>query len=116
MAGALKRGDVYLVDLSPAVGTELQHPHPCIVVQSDLVEHDRRPRTIVVPLTSTAPRKPLPFVVAIEPTEGGLTHLSHALCDQVTRIDKSRVIRQSGTLSSKTMARIDAALRMVLDL
>jgi len=116
LAPALKRGQVYLVQLSPAVGTELHNPHPCIVVQSDLLEHRLRPRTIVVPLTSRAPNKPLPFVIEIQPPEGGLTKVSYALCDQVTRIDKSRVLRLAGDLTPSTMSRIDTALRLALEL
>lgn len=106
-----------LVNLSPAVGSEMRDLHPCVVVQSDLLEHDLRPRTIVVPFTSRAPRRELPFVVAVEPPEGGLSRASYALCDQVTRIDKARILRATGsTLSRETMARIDEALRLALDL
>jgi mRNA interferase MazF len=113
----MKRGEVYLVNLSPAVGTEIRENHRCIIVQSDLIEHELRPRTIVVPLTSTEPRRPLPFVVPVDPPEGGLKHRSYALCDQVTRIDKQRIIKLCGpSLSSSVMTRIEEALRLVLDL
>ena len=112
----MKRGDVYFVNLSPAVGSELRDLHPCVVVQSNLVEHDLRPRTIVVPFTSKSPRKPLPYVVTIQPPEGGLTLPSYALCDQVTRLDKSRLVRYTGQLSIESMLRIDNGLKLVLDL
>jgi len=108
---------VCLVNLSPAVGSEMRDLHPCVVVQSDLLEHDLRPRTIVVPFTSRGPRRKFPFVVAVEPPEGGLTKTSYALCDQVTRMDKARIVRETGSsLSPATMKRIDDALRLALDL
>lgn len=113
----MKRGEVYLVNLSPAAGTGLRDRHYCVVVQSDLIEHDRRTQTIVVPFTSKAPRQPLPFVVTVEPPEGGLTQRSYAMCDQVTRIDKGRIVRRSGpSLSNALMERIDAALCLALEL
>lgn len=113
----MTRGEVYLVNLTPAVGTEMRDLHRCIIVQSDLLEHPLRPRTVVIPFTSKPPRKPLPFVVTVDPPEGGLSRRSYALCDQVTRIDKSRIVKSCGSpLSTETMAQIDAALRLVLDL
>ncbi|MBI3925785.1 MAG: type II toxin-antitoxin system PemK/MazF family toxin [Armatimonadetes bacterium] len=112
----MRRGDVFWVRLSPAVGTELRDLHPCVVVQSDLVEHELRPRTIVVPVTSRAPKRPLPFVVTIEPPEGGLVRTSYVLCDQVTRVDKTRILKCTGSLSAPMMDRINASLRLVLEL
>ena len=112
----MKRGEIYLVQLSPAVGSELRDPHPCVVVQSDLLEHPLRPRTIVVPITSRAPKYPLPFVVPLQPPDGGLVRPSFALCDQVTRIDKTRVLKSTGQLSDLAMAKIDDALRLALEL
>lgn len=106
-----------MVNLSPAVGTELKDLHYCVIVQSDIIEHDLRPRTIVVPFTSVAPKKFLPYVIQVDPPEGGLKRSSYALCDQVTRIDKSRIVKSSGLpLSSEIMAKIDEALRLVLEL
>ncbi len=39
-----------------------------------------------------------------------------ALCDQVTRIDKSPILRATGVFTAATMARIDAALRLALEI
>ena len=113
----MKRGEICLVNLSPAIGTELKDLHYCVVVQSGIIEHDLRPRTIVVPFTSVAPKKFLPYVVQVDPPEGDLKHRSYALCDQVTRIDKSRIVKSGALpLSSLVMAKIDEALRLVLEL
>ncbi|MEW6278315.1 MAG: type II toxin-antitoxin system PemK/MazF family toxin [Candidatus Eremiobacterota bacterium] len=55
LARPVRRGEVCVVNLSPSFGTEMRDPHPCLIVQSDLLEHDLRPRTIVVPFTSKCP-------------------------------------------------------------
>ncbi|MBT9584463.1 type II toxin-antitoxin system PemK/MazF family toxin [bacterium] len=102
--------------MSPAVGAELKDLHPCIVVQSDLIEHELRARTVVVPVTSRAPKRPLPFVIPLSPQEGGLTKESFAQCDQVTRIDKSRAVRRMGQMSQTSMSKINKALALVLEL
>ena len=113
----MKKGEVYLVDLNPAVGTEMKDKHYCIVVQSDLLNHPNNPKTVVVPLTSEKPKKVYPFVVKIIPPEGGLRLESFAICNQVTRIDKQRIIKKQGdAVSKETLLKLDNALRIVLDL
>lgn len=95
----------------------MQLPHPCVIVQADLLEHELHPRTIIVPFTSTKPKRVLPYVVPVDPPEGGLRRRSYALCDQITRIDKARIMKRGGgPLSAETMTRIDDALRVSLNL
>jgi len=70
-----------------------------------------------VPLTTRAPGRQIPYIVELRPPEGALPKVSFALCDQVTRIDKMRVEKRTGGICShEAMERIDAALRLVLDL
>ncbi|MFA6111030.1 MAG: type II toxin-antitoxin system PemK/MazF family toxin, partial [Candidatus Latescibacterota bacterium] len=58
IAGAISRGDVYLVDLNPTRGTEIQKTRPCVIVSPD--ELNAHLRTfIVAPLTTG--RHPYPF-------------------------------------------------------
>ena len=56
----VRRGDVFLVDLDPTRGTEIQKTRPCVVVSPDeLNEHLRT--VIIAPLTTVA--HPFPFRV-----------------------------------------------------
>ena len=51
MAVVVKRFDVYLVNLDPAVGHEIQKARPCLVISPDEMNH--RIRTVIIaPMTT----------------------------------------------------------------
>jgi mRNA interferase MazF len=53
---AIKRREIYWVDLGQTVGTEIKKIRPCIVVSNDLINAFHS-RIVIVPMTS----KPVPF-------------------------------------------------------
>lgn len=112
---AVNRGDVWAVDLEPSVGSEMnKRNRPCLVVTNDTANRYARVITIV-PLTTTAPSKPYPFIVEI-PKSANMPADSWADCAHVRAIDKARLGRYYTSLDSATMSRIDTALRVQLDL
>jgi mRNA interferase MazF len=91
------RGEIWLVNLDPTIGSEIKKTRPCVVV-SPAEMHDHLRTVLVAPMT-TADR-PAPFRI------GG----SHAgkkgliLLDQVRAVDKIRLAKKLGSVSSKTLA------------
>ena len=69
---------------------------------------------MVVPLTSR--EKAEYDQVLILPPEGGLTNESVTLPDQMRAVDRLRLIRRLGELSSETLERLDRSLKIVLGL
>ncbi|MGH9795391.1 MAG: type II toxin-antitoxin system PemK/MazF family toxin [Candidatus Acidiferrales bacterium] len=70
----------------------------------------------VVPLTSVA-RRHFRLRVPVQPPEGGLRNSSWAKCDQVTTIEKARLLHPAaGVLSAATMRGIEAAVATCLGL
>ena len=57
MAEAVRRGDVFLVDLDPTLGDEIQKTRPCVVVSPDELNVHLR-TFIVAPLTTGSHRYP----------------------------------------------------------
>lgn len=109
------RGDVYLADLNPSRGSEQAGIRPVIVVQRNTL--DRFTTTVVVvPLTSNYKRARIPGTVIIAAGEAGLTQESVALCYQIVVIDKQRLIRKLGTLSSSYLLMLKEALEYTLQL
>lgn len=109
------RGTVVLVTLEPTLGHEQQGTRPCVIVSDEAVNsHQRFPLIAVVPLTGT------PASGALYPTlaagESGLTKPSTALVDQLRSIDKQRILRRFGRISSEELAAIDAGLCLFLGL
>ena len=109
------RGDIYLADLNPSRGSEQAGIRPVILVQRQNL--DRFTRTIVViPVTTNLRRAQIPCTVLIAAGEGGLSQESVALCYQIVVIDRQRLQRQLGTLSTVYLQRLGEAIRYTLDL
>jgi mRNA interferase MazF len=100
----VRRGDVFLVDLDPTRGTEIQKTRPCVVVSPDeLNEHLRT--VIIAPLTTIA--HPFPFRVPcrFQDKDG------HIVTDQLRTVDRQRLVRPLGRLPAPTLARLLVVLQ-----
>ncbi len=104
------RGQIYWTTLDPAVGSEISKTRPAIVVSND-IQNTNAPRVIVVPVTSSKKRV-LDFETLVQ--IGG--DLSKAMADQVRTVDKSRLGELICKITSDEMARLDAALKIVMHL
>jgi mRNA interferase MazF len=90
------RGDIWLVTLDPTVGSEIKKARPCVVVSPDEM-HDYLRTVIVAPMTTKS--RPAPFRIPL--SHGGKKGL--ILLDQVRSVDKCRLAKKLGTVSSKTL-------------
>ncbi len=111
----LDRGTVVLVELDPTVGHEQRGLRPCIAVSDPSVNADQRfPLIAVVPVTGTAGAGAL--YPALAAGTSGLTKASYALVDHLRSIDKRRIRRFFGQVSSGELASIDQGLELFLGL
>jgi mRNA interferase MazF len=111
----LDRGTVVLVELDPTVGREQRGVRPCVAVSDPAVNADQRfPLIAIVPLTATAGIGAL--YPALAPGSSGLTKPSFALVDHIRSIDKRRIRRMFGLVSSSELAAIDQGLELFLGL
>lgn len=106
MAGGaplLATGDVWLVQLDPTVGSEIQRTRPCVVISPpELHQHLRT--VIVAPMTTGS--RPAAFRVPI--TIKGKT--GQILLDQIRTLDKVRLVRREGAVTATTLKRTLAVL------
>lgn len=107
---AIRRGEIWWVNLDPTQGSEIRKARPAVVVSADALNRARR-TVIVVPL-STGPRPQPPIVVAASSAGPG----SVAVCDQIRALDKTRLTRRVGQLSSGDLDAVETALRRVIEL
>ena len=102
----MKRGEIWLVNLDPTVGSEIQKSRPCVIVSpAELNNHLRT--VIVAPMTSKGFAAPFRIPVTHAGTEGLI------LLDQLRTVDKVRLVRKMGALSAKTLAKTLATLQEV---
>ena len=107
------RGEVWMIDFSPARGSEQTGLRPAVVIQND-VGNQYAATTIVAAITTTI--KPYPVTVVVEKGEGGLPRRSMVNLAQLLTLDKSRLRRLLGVMSEERMRMIDQAIRVSLDL
>lgn len=111
----LDRGAVVLVELDPTLGHEQRGVRPCVVVSDPAVNDDQRfPLVAVVPVTGTRGEGAL--YPELSPGRSGLAKTSFALTDQVRSVDKRRIRRVFGVVTSGELASVDEGLRLFLGL
>ena len=107
-----RRGDVWLVNFNPGRGSEQRGIRPALIIQND-VGNEYAATTIVAAITSTI--KIYPVTVPLKRGEGGLKQASMVNLAQILTIDKSRLRQRVGTLSQERIDRVNAAIRVSLD-
>jgi len=110
-----RRGDVWLANLDPVVGSETGKTRPVLIIQND-VANEYSPVVIVAALTTGVGPQEYPTEVHVLSPEGGLRKDSVILLNQVRTLDKRRLVERWGSLEPETMRRVDEALRISLGL
>ncbi|MDG2990805.1 type II toxin-antitoxin system PemK/MazF family toxin [Candidatus Synechococcus calcipolaris G9] len=107
-----KRGEIWWVDLRPAVGYETAKKRPCLILQND-VGNTFGNTTIIAPIMPGI--KTFPFVVNIVPTpENRLDKERHINFSQLRAVDYQRVKNKLGTLESIYWQEIEKAVNIEL--
>ncbi|HEY4228180.1 MAG TPA: type II toxin-antitoxin system PemK/MazF family toxin [Candidatus Limnocylindrales bacterium] len=115
----MRRGDIHLVDLEPARGSEADKRRPAVIVSNDVANTTAtrfgRGVVTVVPLTSNLAHV-YPFQVLLPSARTGLLRDSKAQAEQVRSIDVARVGERLGLVPAALLSRVEDALRIHLDL
>ena len=100
----VKRFDVYLENLDPTVGSEIQKTRPCLVISPD--EMNRNIRTVIIaPLTSAKKEYPTRVSCTFQKKKGQI------VLDQLRTIDKARLVKKIGTIDSKDQLEVISILQ-----
>lgn len=111
----VRRGEVYLVNFDPTVGSEIKKTRPALVIQNDTANR-YSPITIVAAITSKFDDELYPTEVLISAGEGGLKQDSVVVFDQLRTIDKRRIVKKLGKVNELTLKRSDIALKISVGL
>jgi mRNA interferase MazF len=95
----IRRGEVYLINLDPTLGGEIQKIRPCVIISPD--ELNAHLRTfIVAPLTTGG--HPYPFRLACQ-FEG---KAGFVVLDQIRTVDRERLVKRLGNISPEVFVRV----------
>ncbi len=100
------RGEIWLINLDPTVGSEIKKARPCVVISPPEM-HDFL-RTLIIAPMSTASR-PAPFRIPV--AHGGKKGL--VLLDQIRTVDKVRLISRLGALNGATLTKTLHTLQQI---
>jgi mRNA interferase MazF len=92
----VKRGEIWLVNLDPTIGSEIKKTRPCVIVSPP--ELNQYLRTVMMaPMTSKGFAAPFRVPVTHAGTKGLI------VLDQLRSVDKQRLVKKSGQVSAKTL-------------
>ena len=99
----VRRFDVYLVSLDPAVGSEIKKTRPCVIVSPD--ESNEALNTVVIaPMTTTLHAYPTRVRLRFQGKDGEIA------IDQLRAIDKRRLVKRVGSISAETKKKLSTTL------
>lgn len=104
----VKRGDIWLVNLDPTLGSEIQKTRPCVVI-SPAELHDHLRTVIVAPMISKGITVPFRIPVTHAGTKGLI------VLDQMRTVDKVRLAKRLGAISAKTLSATLTALQEIFE-
>lgn len=109
------RGEIYLVNFDPTIGSEISKTRPALIIQNNIANRSS-PIIIIAAITSKFDDRLYPTEVLIEPPEGGLKTTSVILLNQIRLIDLQRLIKRIGAIGLEKLNEVDRAIQISLGL
>jgi mRNA interferase MazF len=100
---ASRRFDVYLVNLDPTVGKEIQKTRPCLVISPDEMNTHLATR-IVAPMTTKGREYPSRISCKFQGKEGQI------VLDQIRTVDRVRLVKKLGRIGDEMQIQVLAVL------
>jgi mRNA interferase MazF len=111
----VRRGWLYLADLSPRQGSEAGKIRPVLVIQTDLLNETGHPSTWILPCTTRLSGENL-LRVALPRGAAGNREDCEVMIDQSRAIDNSRFVRALRALPRPLLREVEEKLRRLGDL
>jgi len=100
----VNRFEVYLVNLDPTMGKEIQKTRPCLIISPD--EMNRHIGTVIIaPLTTHGRDYPTRVACKFQGKDG------QVVLDQLRTVDKSRLVKLLGKIERRTQIKVLAVLQ-----
>ncbi|MFQ5484818.1 MAG: type II toxin-antitoxin system PemK/MazF family toxin [Desulfobacterales bacterium] len=104
MAMVVNRFDLYLINLDPTVGSEIQKTRPCLIISPD--EMNRYIGTVIVaPMTTAGKDYPTRISCKFKKKKGQI------VLDHIRTIDKTRLIKKLGSINPETQLKVISVLQ-----
>jgi len=100
----VNRGEVYLVNLDPTVGSEIRKTRPCLVISPN--EMNRHIRTVIIaPMTTRGRDYPSRVPCRFKGKDG------QVVLDQIRTVDKARLVHRMGRIGRRAATEVFEVLQ-----
>jgi mRNA interferase MazF len=99
MGVVINRFDIYLVNLDPTIGSEIQKTRPCLLVSPDEINHNLR-TVILAPMTTKGHDYPSRVACRFKGKDG------QVVLDQIRTVDQKRLIKKLGRLDNASCNKV----------
>jgi mRNA interferase MazF len=103
----VRRFDIWLVDLNPTKGREINKTRPCVVISPN--EMSALSTVLMAPMTTKGFEFPCRIACRFKGKKGLI------LLDQIRAIDKSRLVKKLGIVSSTTRLKLCSGLQEMFE-
>ncbi len=107
MGMVIKQYEVYLINLDPTIGHEIQKTRPCLVLSPDEINDNIR-TVIIAPMTTKSHVYPTRIPVRFDKKSGWI------VLDQIRTVDKARLVKKLGRISSREIAAVKDIIKQML--
>lgn len=107
MGMVINQYEVYLVDLDPTKGHEIQKTRPCLIISPDEMNHAIG-TVIIAPMTTKSHKYPTRIELEFDGKKGWI------VLDQIRTVDKSRLVKRAGKIQKKEIVKVKEALKEML--
>ncbi len=95
----VKRFEVYLVNLDPTIGVEIQKRRPCLIISPDQMNRNVK-TAIVAPMTTRSRNFPTRIACEFEGKSG------FVVLDQIRAVDKVRLMKKLGEIDDEIQVKV----------
>ena len=100
----VQRFEVHLISLDPTKGSEIRKTRPCLIISpNEMNKHIRA--VIIAPMTSTIKNYPTRVNITFQGKKGQI------VLDQIRTVDKSRLIKNLGSISKTAEEKVLSVLQ-----
>jgi mRNA interferase MazF len=110
----MRQGEIWLVDLNPTIGAEMQKIRPALIVNVNAL--GKLPLKVIVPVTDWKDRYAVAsWMLKIAPNKiNGLDKESAIDCFQIRCVAQERLIKKLGNISLDEMEEIKSEIVMIV--
>jgi mRNA interferase MazF len=107
MGMVINQYEVYLVELDPTKGHEIQKTRPCLVISPDEMNHNIG-TVIIAPMTTKSHNYPTRIELKFLEKKGWI------VLDQIRTIDKQRLLKKIGKIEVKEITKVKEIIKEML--